>query len=450
MQAVDRSDLERADWRAYAFRVSLGALIAVLYFFSPFVLVVLGWFQEPFSELGGAESVSHRVHEVLFGVIFAQAMVGAVSQLWNPIGRRAGMLQTLAALLGFVAALAAIGEVELLGVSFVALAVIATLLHPAGRVDWRGSWRPLRGLVLLALSGAVPLVLMATDNFAKASVQAADHLTHWGGVAAFAIVQLLLAIVASFRPPGYRLVAGSVGAAGLVYVAASFLFPFDASARPQFFALWLGIWSLAWLVVAMVGQPQSSAMTGLGAVAIILVMSGSGLVGISLAVFLAAVLLVLVRRREGFPRFLSIALSAFGYLLIVGGGLVASDAGEPTFVPHGLVAGYESATGQTCLECHSVGAGGATRVPHEVTDRCGGEDREDCWDGRRDCLGCHRYDPLLGGPTDPPFPPGSELARAPTGGNPLSLEQLTAASALVLGAPIHDVLVSSALIEGDG
>jgi hypothetical protein len=428
VQSSEGSDLEQPDWRAYAFRVSLWALIAVLYFFSPFVLVVLGWFQEPFSELGGSESVSHRVHEVLFGVIFAQAMVGAISQLRNPIGRRAGMMQTLAALLGFVAALAAIGEVELLGIAFVALAVMATLLHPAGRIDWRGSWHPLPGLLLLAFSGAVPLVLMATDNFAKASVQAADHLTHWGGVAAFAIVQLLLAIIASLRPPGYRLVAGSVGAAGLVYLAASFLFPFDASARPQFFALWLGIWSLSWLVVATVGQPKSSAMRVLGALAIILVMSGTGLIGISLAAFLAAVLTVLARREEGLPRFLSIALSGFGYLLIVGGGLMASDAGEPTFVPHGLAEGYASATRQTCLECHAVGAGGATRIPHEPYDACGGEHDEECWDGRRDCLGCHRYDPVLGGPTDPPFPPGGSLALPPTGGTALNVQQLTAAS----------------------
>ena len=439
---LEGSGRERTDWRGRAFRVSLWALIAGLYFFSPFVLVVLGWFQEPFSELGGAESVSHRVHEVLFGVIFAQAMVGAVSQLRNPIGRRAGMLQTLAALFGFVAALAVIGEVELLGVSFIALATLSTVLHPAGRVDWRGSWHPLPGLLLLAFSGAVPLVVMATDNFAKASVQAADHVTHWGGVAAFAIVQLLLAIIASFRPPGYRLVAGSVGAAGLLYLAASFLFPFDASARPQFFALWLGIWSLSWLVVATMGQPRSSAMTGLGAIAVILVMAGTGLAGIGLGAFLAAVLLVLARRQEGFPRFLSIALSGFGYLLIVGGGLVASDAGQATFVPHGLVEGYADATRATCLECHAVGAGGATRIPHDSFDACGG-DGQDCWDGRRDCLGCHRYDPALGGPTNPPFPPGGGLSRASTGGPGLSPLQLTEASALVLR-------VDSALVEGDG
>jgi hypothetical protein len=167
------------------------------------------------------------------------------------------------------------------------------------------------------------------------------------------------------------------------------------------------------------------------------------LVGLTLAAFLAAVLLVLARRQEGFPRFLSIALGAFGYLLLVGGGLVASAAGEPTFVPHGLVDGYESATSQTCLECHAVGAEGATRIPHEVTDRCGGEDHEDCWDGRRDCLGCHRYDPVLGGPTNLPFPPGGGLARAPTGGAPLSPQQLTAAGALALGTSVLDALVES-------
>jgi hypothetical protein len=443
VRVFEGSDLQGPEWRSYAFRVSLWALIAVLYFFSPFVLVVLGWFQEPFSELGGAESVSHRVHEVLFGVIFAQAMVGAVSQLRNPIGHRAGMLQTLAALLGFVAALAAIGEVEFLGLSFAVLAIIGTLLHPAGRVDWRGSWHPRPGLVLLAVSGAVPLVVMATDNFAKASVQAADHVTHWGGVAAFAIVQLLLAVIASLRPPGYRLVAGSVGAAGLVYLGASFLFPFDASARPQFFALWLGMWSLSWVVVAIVGRLSSSVMTGLGALATILVMSGTGLVGVSVAAFLAVVFLVLARRQEGFPRILAVALSALGYLLIGAGGLLAAAPGEPTFVPHGLAEGFSEATSQTCLECHAVGADGATSIPHDPFETCGGEHDEDCWDGRRDCLGCHRYDPILGGSTVPPFPPSGGLARAGSGSTSLSMEQVATANDLALGSRVHGELVGS-------
>lgn len=421
------------DWRSFAFRVSLWALIAVLYFFSPFVLVVLGWFQEPFSDLGGAESASHRVHEVLFGVIFAQAMVGAVSQLRNPIGRRAGMLQTVAALAGFVVALAIVGVVEVLGLAFVALAVTATLLHPAGRVDWRGSWHPQPGLVVLALAGAAPFVLMALDNFAKASVQAADHLTHWGGVAAFAIVQILLALIASLRPPGYRLVAGSVGAAGLIYFSASLLFPFDASARPQFFAFWLFLWSVLWLVVAFVGQARASLMAMLGAAVTVVMTAGTGLGGIAVAVFLAAVLLVLARRKDGFPRFLLIGLAGFAYLLVVLGSLFAAEGGEASNVPHGLVDGYETATRQTCLDCHAVGADGATPIPHDATDRCGGEDHEECWDGRVDCLGCHRYDPVLGGPTELAQLSASGIARAPTGGMALSSQQLTDAGGMVEG-----------------
>lgn len=425
---LTRGDLA-TEWRPIAFRVTLWALIAVLYFFSPFVLVVLGWFQEPFSELGGAESVSHRVHEVLFGVIFAQAMVGAISQLRNPIQRRAGMLQTLAALVGFVVALAVIGEVELLGLAFVALAVTATLLHPAGREGWKGPWHPQRSLILLAATGVLPLAWFAVDNFAKARVQAADHTTHWGGVAAFAIVQILLAVVASLRPPGYRLVAGSVGVAGLIYFSTSLLFPFDASARPQFFAAWIFMWSLAWLVVALTGRPVSSWIPALGAAAIIVIVSGSGLAGIAVGLFIGAVLFVLTRRQNGFPKLLSFGLAAFGYLILVAVGLFGAVGGEPPNIPHGLADSYEAATRQTCLDCHVVGAEGATLIPHDPYETCGG-DGEECWDGRNDCLGCHRYDPVLGGPTRL-FSPGDETAKVPRGGMALTSHQLALAVGLV-------------------
>ena len=436
MATDDRFELTRPEsapgWRSLAFRISLWGLIAVLYFFSPFVLVVLGWFQEPFSELGGSESVSHRVHEVLFGVIFAQAMVGAISQLRHPIERRAGMLQTLAVVVGFVVALAVIGVVEILGLVFVALAIAATLLHPAGRNEWKRSWHPERGLLILALSGILPFVVMAVDNFAKAQVQAADHLTHWGGVAAFAIVQVLLTVIAALRPPGYRLVAGSAGAAGLVYFAVSLLFPFDASARPQFFAGWILIWSLAWLAVAWTGRQPRAWIPGLGTLALLALMTGGGPVGIVLAAFLGLVLFVLTRRRAGLPRLLSLALGALGYLVVLGGGLLATAPGEPAYIPHGLADGYETATRQTCLDCHLTGAEGATAIPHDIQRRCEG-DGEGCWDGRADCLGCHRYDPSLGGPTRLVLPEEAGTAKVRTGGSALTERQLVLAGEMVGG-----------------
>ncbi len=98
-------------------------------------------------------------------------------------------------------------------------------------------------------------------------------------------------------------------------------------------------------------------------------------------------------------------LAVLGYFVLVVGGVFASVAGEPPNVPHGLADGYGAATRQTCLDCHATGAEGATPIPH--SPRTCGEDGEECWGGRTDCLGCHRYDPALGGPTQL-FPPGLE------------------------------------------
>ncbi len=335
-------------------------LVGALYFASPFLLVILGWWQEPFSELGGAERVSHRVHEVLFGLIFAQAMTGAVSQLRRPREWPAGMLQTVAAVAGFVATLAMIGRFELLGIGFLLLGLSAAVLHPAGVALWR-NWRPQPLAVVVALTGLPPWLSLAADNMVKAGNQAADHLTHWGGVAAFAVVQILLSLLAALRPPGYRLVAGSVGLAGVAYLGASTLFDFDASAKPGVFAFWLFLWAVTWLVVAFRSGAKAA---------------GS------------------VRRPAGaLPQLTRAALTTVFVLVLVIPALVAAETGQ-TNIPHGLPVSYALADVSTCLDCHATGVNGATVIPHEVTRTCGA-DFEFCWDGRSDCMGCHRYDPDL-------------------------------------------------------
>ena len=194
----------------------------------------------------------------------------------------------------------------------------------------------------------------------------------------------------------------------------SLLFPFDASAKPQFFAAWLCLWSLSWLAVAITGRSPGSWIAGVGAAAVIAIVAATGTAGIAVGVFLGAVLVVLSRRDRGFPRFLAVGLGALGYLLLVAGGALTTE-GEPTNVPHGLVAGYEAATRQTCLDCHAIGAEGATPIPHNPARSCG-EDDEECWGGRVDCLGCHRYDPALGGPTQL-FPPVSAAIALPVSGD---------------------------------
>lgn len=404
-------------WRAVAFQVLLWGLIAALYFGSPFLLVILGWFQEPFSELGGAERVSHRVHEVLFGVIFAQAMVGAVTQLLRPIEWRAGMLQTVVAVAGFVGVLASVARVEWVGIAFFLLAAGAAVLHPAGRKLWIGAWHPSPAMVGVALVGVLPWLILTGDNLLKAQDQAANHITHWGGVAAFAVVQLLLSIVAALRPPGYRLVALSAGCAGIIYVGASLLFSFDASAEPQSFALWLLFWSMAWLAFALFPEEHTRRiMPALGAIALVVLAAGFGPFGIVVAA-VVAVLLVVSARGKGWPRLMRIGLTSLGFFFL----LIAGSSGDPSNIPHGLSVAYVDVDRLTCLECHGMGREGATFIPHEIYRACGPDDF--CWDGRSDCVGCHQYDPSLQTPATLALV-GTANSGLPFGGRPLMAQQL--------------------------
>lgn len=392
-------------WRSRAFSVCLLALLGALYFFSPMVLVVLGWFQEPFSELGGAEVVSHRVHEVLFGTLFTIAFVGVVSQLRFPYLRLAGMLQTLAAVASFFVVLALLGEVEGLGFVFLGLAVLATVLHPGREPGWWRRLRPRPVLGFLALAGLFPLASLAESHLEKAELRAANHLTHWGGVAALGLVLVLLSILAFLGPPGYRLAAGSLGVGSLLFAAVSWVFPFDASARPDLFAVWLLIWGMVWLLVGIgplptAGRQMRKASSWLAPAVLLLGFGLTGPTGLAIGALLAVLIIVVANRRKDKTARIGSGKLANALLLVVLGllGLAGAASLSAPNVPHGVEGVAFSNFGrQTCLNCHGLGVEGATAIPHE-TDRVCDPAEGGCWGGRTDCVGCHRYDPALGGP----------------------------------------------------
>lgn len=399
--ATELSVQPASTWRSRAFSTCLLALLGALYFFSPMVLVVLGWFQEPFSELGGAEVVSHRVHEILFGTLFTIAFAGAVSQLRSPYLRLAGMLQALVVVASFFVVLASLGEVEGLGFVFLGLAVLATALHPGREQGWWRRLRPRPILGLVALAGLFPLATLVDRHLEKAALHAANHLTHWGGVAAFGLVLVLLSLLAFLGPPGHRLVAGSLGFASLLFVAASWVFPFDASARPDLFSVWLLSWGMVWLAVGLGSLPgagRRKTSTWLAAGGVLLLFGLAGLPGLAIG-FLLAVLIVVVanRRRRESTRIIP-GKAANRLLLVVLAllGLCASETSASN-VSHGVEGvAYSNFDRQTCLNCHGLGVEGATAIPHETQRACDPAEGG-CWGGRSDCVGCHRYDPALGG-----------------------------------------------------
>jgi hypothetical protein len=61
--------------------VSTWGMVATLILLSPALFSVLGWFTEAYRDAAAASEVSHRLHEVVFGVFFSLALAGAVALL---------------------------------------------------------------------------------------------------------------------------------------------------------------------------------------------------------------------------------------------------------------------------------------------------------------------------------------------------------------------------------
>jgi hypothetical protein len=338
------------------------AMFVILVLFSPATFVVLGWFTEGYRDTSAASEVSHRLHEVVFGILFSLAVVGVVTQKLNPRRNVAGLIQLATTLLTLAVVVTATvrWQVGLL-LYLVPLVGVVLLAQPdrpirAGRV-W--GWA-----VALVTVAAVPLADLAQGQMLRALSGAQNHTTHWSAMAATVIALWLLGLVVAARVTGYRVVAISVGLAAAAYGAASLAFPFDASSHRSGFAVALIIWGGAWLLgVALFDHPERRSR-----------MSGAISVVIGVAVLPIVAVLSLL--------WLSLD--------------------DPPNVPHRPNPNHPELMAadidrMTCLDCHADGIGGAPIPSHSFSRLC---DNETCWGGRTDCAGCHRIDPDLGGSTE--------------------------------------------------
>lgn len=349
------------------FRISVWAMIFVLLVRSPANLVVLGWFTETYRDTSASSEVSHRLHEVAFGLFFSIALVGAISLLLRPRRNPAGLAQLAITLI-----ILAVVVTWTLGIDywlFLFLVPLAGILWFHGPV---GPWRegPIQLWAVFLLAFAMPAFLgVITSNAFKAVRSAQNHTTHWSVMAAFYIVLLLLGLLVAFRVRGYRLAGWSLGLASIVFGSAAMSFPYDASSHRTDFAVFLVIWGLAWSIgTAVLGRAGERTQTRKVLVAV---------ASLAIVPFVLVISVILVP---------------------------ALDA--PPNVPHRPNPNVPDMTATdvertTCMECHASGVAGAPLIPHESSRTCGNE--EPCWGGRSDCAGCHRIDPLLGGPTEQVF-----------------------------------------------
>ena len=252
---------------------------------------VVGWFAEE-----GA--ISHRVHLIVFGWVFVLGFVGLVAHLRRPEKRVAEMYQVLIALGLIVATTLFVDRlVDPVVISFLVLPLLLVALHPNRANLLHPITNLSNTLVALALVAAIPLVVdafvqvrigldasrvapqilddidenLSDDEFEKefnaAARRATDspeeaeqvvHYGHWSAMGAFNLIIAGLALVASLRPPGWRLPAWCAGLSAVLFGVASLANQGDASALNGYWSMLAIAWGIGFVVVSEVTRRATS------------------------------------------------------------------------------------------------------------------------------------------------------------------------------------------------
>jgi hypothetical protein len=242
-----------------SFRASPGFSLAVLVTLGlagliglmTFLMSVLGGF------LGMAHFTEphHRIHDLTYGFLFTTAVVGLLAQILRPSRNVAGMLMALIPWVGLLLAAALSAEAGvILSIERILVGagtVTAAVLHPARRDLFR-SLRVSRvspamlGLIVIA---AVPLLASASTNLGLQGSLANEHagMGHYGFMAAFSFTVIGVGLVASLRPPGWRVSAWVAGALPALLGIASLLFPDVESSLGRAWALAAIAWGVAFI-----------------------------------------------------------------------------------------------------------------------------------------------------------------------------------------------------------
>ncbi len=239
------------------FRASVWTMLVVLLFLSPTFLVVFGWFLNGYQEATDAAAVSHRLHEVVFGMFFALALVGAISLLLRPERSTAGLFQMAITLLTLFA-------IANLTVPW-QFGLLLQLIPLAAVIYFRPRGIPLRSgpvwgwAIVLVLAALLPFLTEVAALLARALDEAQNHTTHWSAMAAFSLALLGMGLVVAFRITGYRVTGFSIAGAAIGYGVVSLIFPFDASSHRFGYSVGLILWGLAWLGILRFADNPSPA-----------------------------------------------------------------------------------------------------------------------------------------------------------------------------------------------
>ncbi len=204
---------------------------------------------------------NHRTHDLTFGFLFVPTVVGMLAQFLRPSKNIAAQLMALvpwaALLLTLLLSVVLTNNTRVLQppwVTVMAAALVATILHPAGRDFFRSfrgerANRVMLGLVAVA---AVPLLVRAATNIRLQGTVTDDHagLGHYGFMAAFGFTVIGVGLLASLRPDGWRVTAWVAGLLPAMLGVTSMIYPEASSSLGLVWALAAIAWGAGFVAAA--------------------------------------------------------------------------------------------------------------------------------------------------------------------------------------------------------
>ena len=225
------------------------AFLVFLYLFSPFTQVFLGWFVD------FEDNISHRVHEVTFGALFAMIFVGVLVQLRSTTRNFAGLVQASIAALILSVIITITTGLELFTLLYLAPLATVVWLHPGRQPFMKYKLQPHRNMVIMMGLISFSLLWGFVKEYDKAANEVFFHKSHWAGMAAFALTLLIVGYLAAFRVHGWPLLAWTTGASVGLYGVLSLGNRFDASARPGATGVLIVIWAGVFIFFAVRAKP---------------------------------------------------------------------------------------------------------------------------------------------------------------------------------------------------
>jgi hypothetical protein len=265
--------------RRIAFTVVVVVFILMHIVLSPLPYAVLGWFLE-------TGAISHRVHEICFGLLFVLTAGGLIALLRRPEDKIAAVYQVVLPLYLIILSTLVLDRLfDPIVFAFLAMPIVIIVLHPARRHILRPETSPNSLLLGMIAVAAVPLLVFAVGQIREgveaskiapqvfedlpedatdrqiedalasaarsaAELEAAQHYGHWSAMGAFAVAIVGLGVVAGLGISGWRLPAWATATALVVFGAASLTSAGDASALSTMWAAIAIAFGLAFASVA--------------------------------------------------------------------------------------------------------------------------------------------------------------------------------------------------------